>query len=152
MKKIDLGQTIQIVANLGVIAGIVFLAFELRQNNALLTAQSSHALLSTKFEYRARIIDNTNGFAEILQKRRSGAQLSPVERSRLNIFAHDLLDIFRWQFRELQAGRLPDDYIDLRTWHDLWDLTPELRDLFEEDKSRLDPEFVSFMDEIVINR
>ena len=152
MKKIDLGQTIQIVANIGVIAGIVFLAFELRQNNALLTAQSSHALLSTKFEYRARIIDNTNGFAEILQKRRSGAQLSPVERSRLNIFAHDLLDIFRWQFRELQAGRLPDDYIDLRTWHYLLYLTPELRDLFEEDKSRLDPEFVSFMDEIVINR
>ena len=40
MKKIDLGQTITILANLGVIAGIVFLAVELRQNNALLQAQS----------------------------------------------------------------------------------------------------------------
>ena len=26
----------------------------------------------------------------------------------------DILDEFRWQFREFQAGRLPDDYIDLR--------------------------------------
>jgi hypothetical protein len=40
MKKIDLGQTVQILANLGVIAGIVFLGIELQQNNALLGAQA----------------------------------------------------------------------------------------------------------------
>jgi hypothetical protein len=45
MKNIDLGQTIQTLANIGVIAGIVFLIFELRQNNAALESQSrmSHA-------------------------------------------------------------------------------------------------------------
>ena len=32
MKKINLGQLIGILANLGVIAGIVFLAFELEQS------------------------------------------------------------------------------------------------------------------------
>ena len=32
MKKMDLGQTLQILANFGVIAGIVFLAIEIRQN------------------------------------------------------------------------------------------------------------------------
>ena len=40
MKNIDLGQTIGILANLGVIAGIVFLAVELQQNNKLLGAQA----------------------------------------------------------------------------------------------------------------
>ena len=40
MKKIDLGQTISILANVGVIAGIVFLGFELRQNNALMAADA----------------------------------------------------------------------------------------------------------------
>jgi hypothetical protein len=39
MKKIDLGQTITILANVGVIAGIVFLAIELQQNNALLETE-----------------------------------------------------------------------------------------------------------------
>jgi len=39
MKKIELGQTISILANLGVIAGIVFLGLELQQNNTLLNAQ-----------------------------------------------------------------------------------------------------------------
>jgi hypothetical protein len=33
MKKIALGQTISILANLGVIAGIAFLAFEIRESN-----------------------------------------------------------------------------------------------------------------------
>ena len=40
MKKIDLGQTITILANVGVIVGIVFLAIELRQNNELLGQQA----------------------------------------------------------------------------------------------------------------
>ena len=35
MKKIDLGQTINTLANLGVIVGIMFLAIELNQNNQL---------------------------------------------------------------------------------------------------------------------
>ena len=38
MKKIDLGQAIGILANVGVTAGIVFLGMELRQNNELVVA------------------------------------------------------------------------------------------------------------------
>ena len=38
MKTIDLGQTAQILASLGVIAGIVFLAIELKQNTASVRA------------------------------------------------------------------------------------------------------------------
>jgi len=33
MKKIDLSQTMTLFVNVGVIIGIIFLAFELRQNN-----------------------------------------------------------------------------------------------------------------------
>ena len=40
MKKIDLGQLTNTLANLGVIAGIVFLAIEIRQNNTLMQAQT----------------------------------------------------------------------------------------------------------------
>jgi hypothetical protein len=40
MKRIDLGQAISVPANLGVIAGIVFLALELQQNNELLGAEA----------------------------------------------------------------------------------------------------------------
>ena len=40
MKKIDLGRTIGMLANLGVIIGIAFLAIEMHQNNQLLSMQA----------------------------------------------------------------------------------------------------------------
>ena len=40
MKKIDLGQTVSILANVGVIIGIAFVGIELSQNNALLSAEA----------------------------------------------------------------------------------------------------------------
>ena len=48
MKKIDLGLTISILANVGVIAGIVFLALELQQNNSLLAAQARREQLDAR--------------------------------------------------------------------------------------------------------
>jgi hypothetical protein len=44
MKNIDLGQTIGILANLGVLAGIVFLGFELRQSTRTTQATASQSV------------------------------------------------------------------------------------------------------------
>ncbi len=41
MKKIDLGQIITILANVGVVIGLVFLTLEIRQNNAQMRAQGA---------------------------------------------------------------------------------------------------------------
>jgi len=43
LKKLSAGELTQTLANIGVIAGILFLAFELRQNNELLEQQSRFA-------------------------------------------------------------------------------------------------------------
>ncbi len=43
MKKIDLGQAIMIVANVGVIASIVFLGFEIRQTQLAMQSQAFQA-------------------------------------------------------------------------------------------------------------
>ncbi len=40
MKKIDVGQTIGILANLGVVAGILFLVVEIQQNTEMATKRS----------------------------------------------------------------------------------------------------------------
>ena len=44
MKNIDLGQTIGVLANLGVLVGIVFLAIEIRQNNESLEESRNLAI------------------------------------------------------------------------------------------------------------
>ena len=44
MKKIDLAQAASVLANVGVIAGIIFLALELRQNQQLVMAQTRNEI------------------------------------------------------------------------------------------------------------
>ncbi len=44
MRKINVGQTVGILANVGVIAGIVFLVFELQQNREMMRAQTRNEL------------------------------------------------------------------------------------------------------------
>ena len=45
MKKIDLGQSITILANLGVIAGIVFLGYEMRQNTIAVRSAAAQGIV-----------------------------------------------------------------------------------------------------------
>lgn len=55
MKKIDLGQTISIVANVGVIVGIVFLAIELRQSNRLTQLEANSLSLERNSDFNFTI-------------------------------------------------------------------------------------------------
>ena len=57
MKKIDLGQTIGILANIGVIAGIVFLAIEVSQNNDQLNLQSYQTWMAANMELNTATLD-----------------------------------------------------------------------------------------------
>ena len=47
MKKVDLGQAITILANVGVIAGILLLAYELNQNQRMMQAQTRSQISDT---------------------------------------------------------------------------------------------------------
>ena len=47
MKKIDLGQMIQMLGNLGVILGILLLVYELNQNRQMMEAQTRNSIAET---------------------------------------------------------------------------------------------------------
>jgi len=151
LKNLDLGQVISILANVGVIAGILFLAIELRQNNEHLAAQSSFAQFSLERERRTRLMENPDGFTELVVKARSEAPLTDVERVRINAMSNDYLDSWRWQFREFQAGRLPSEFLDLDLWRAIFARDYRLRDQFERDRAELGQDFVRFMEENVVN-
>ena len=73
MKKIDLGQTIQILANVGVLAGILFLAFELRQNT-MATRSAAASSIEASFSEAELFIAGNAEFAELLTKGRAGEE------------------------------------------------------------------------------
>jgi len=58
MKKFDLGQTISILANVGVIAGIVFLAIEVAQNTESLEETRNLAIAQAQQD-RASDLDES---------------------------------------------------------------------------------------------
>ena len=150
MKKIELGQTITILANIGVIAGILFLAFELRQNNQFLAAQVSYAHHEAERQRRSPIIANDGGITEIVIKSVNQEELTQVEDYRLLILYNNMLEDFEWQFREVQAGRLPEDRLNVSNWRAVWN-QPRLVQSFERSRANRDPAFVAYWQENVVN-
>ena len=151
MKKIDLGQTITILANVGVIAGIVFLAFELQQNNELLAADASFNRFNMERERRDRLIENRGGLGEIAFKKREDQPLTEFEAWRHSVLISDHLESLKWQFGEVQARRLPEDSIDLSAWRAVWRNNPELGDRFNRESETLEPDLVDFVESNIAN-
>ncbi len=109
MQKIDLGQTVGILANIGVIAGIVFLGIELQQNNALLAAEFRASSLSNRLSLREKALDPQ--IAELLVRAYEGAELSAAERVQLGTINMMQLELWEWTDDEcaLGLGELPDE-------------------------------------------
>ncbi len=106
MKRIELGQAISIVANIGVIAGIVFLGIELRQNNELMAAQARQASFENNRQFAENLFENPN-LAEILAKVETGEETSPAEDIQLYGVGLYTLRSFEFAYRELGELDVP---------------------------------------------
>jgi hypothetical protein len=152
MKKIDFGQTVTILANVGVIAGIVFLAVELHQNNDLLRAQASFNRFSVERYRRTQVTENVGGLGEIMYKKSLGETLSGLDEFRYNVAIADLLDSLRWQYSEMTAGRLPENSINFRDWRGIFGLLPEISQRLRTEEESWDPDFNEFVKENIEDR
>ena len=93
MKKVDLGQAIVIFANIGVIAGIVFLAFEIQQNTTQMRAEAalgSHQDLQRLNE----AMYQDEEFAELIVRgEQDYACLDPIDQRRLEFYFFSELNL-----------------------------------------------------------
>jgi len=143
MKKIDLGQAIAILANLGVIAGILFLAIELQQNNRLLDAQVSYNLLQNRTETRDEIYFNPE-FAAFRFKVESGEELSPVEQFRLDSRNESNLLRYEWEYLQFRSGNV--GYLPLDQWRSFMNEQRWQTNEWEPNKDLLSEEFIDFVE------
>jgi hypothetical protein len=122
MKKIDVAQTLSILANLGVIAGIIFLGFELRQNNTLMASQSRANQTEQVLALQSEVFLNAD-LAMILGMQFQFEELRNGTLDRVNVAAWRA--IYRGEFATVPV---PID----KGWDDLKDvLRPEFREFFE---------------------
>jgi hypothetical protein len=153
LKKLDFGQTATLLANLGVIAGIVFLGFELSQNNDLLAAQARYNLIVQRAD-----MNDTVGEPLILEaqhKYESGTELTPVERRAISNLVAKKVEMWEWQYGEYRAGMLELDQLPIANWKRQYhgeDSSPNpVRDHWESLKEVVSADFVEFMEENVVN-
>ena len=90
-------ETAEVLGVVGIIAGIIFLGYELRQNNELMAAEARATRLSMQTELWRSLSENSE-IPGLLIKDRSGELLTVEEEFRLNSFwMHSLLNL-EWQF------------------------------------------------------
>lgn len=143
---------LNLAANLGVVAGIIFLILEIQQNNELISSNASFSRFNVERERRNRIIENPDGIAEIAFKNATGQPLTEFESFRLGVFSADSLETLKWQYAEIQAGRLDEDSIDIDAWSVVWNGDNILQAIFNARREGLEPALVEFIEENFLNQ
>ncbi|HEY5622260.1 MAG TPA: hypothetical protein VIV14_00770 [Gammaproteobacteria bacterium] len=154
MKKLDLGQITQTLANIGVIAGIIFLALEIRQNTASSEAQlrfSQSERMTEAFEELFRNDELGEAFLAYLE----GRPLTELQDLKLAAYAQRIFVSWQWLYGEWRRTGTADFSLEFRRafhtgptmdhdnalYHDYW---------ARINKVTFDPEFVVWMEEAVI--
>ena len=149
MKKIDVGQAATVAANVGVIVGILFLAFELRQNTDAMTADAGATFLERSNGLAAAVAYDRD-FAELWSKGEADfASLDEIDALRLSLHESVALVTFYYLFDLRQRGLLGD-----RQWQRLqWEIRSmagrqSVRQTWNESKESFDEDFQKFFDEL----
>lgn len=149
--NLDVGQVIQIAANIGVIAGIVFLALQIRQNNDLLAAQAREALHASRRDINL-LIASTPDLAQVIERMNSDAPLTASESLQVEALQRSVLVTMEWQFGEFRRGRLRLKDLHVEGWSATFagaGTFGALYQAWEKWKLQTSPEFVRFIEEHV---
>lgn len=152
MKKIDPGQAIAILANLGVIAGIVFLVIELQQNNELLAAQARGALADRRTQF-VEMVSSNPSLAAIVVKVAEGDALSEVEKLQFRMIGRRLFMSFESQYLEVEQGVVPESSLPIRQWRSMFHgSVPDfkLSTAWDAYRAEAEPSFVEFWDSEIV--
>jgi hypothetical protein len=138
-----------LVANVGVIAGIIFFAVELRQNNELLEAEARFNRLQLSWDGWQSLAENGD-LADLMVAASNGDTLAGSGQVRVDAVTMRILIAMEWGYRELPPESPERLY-----------MRDELKVLFsgigaglrvwESRKSGFDPNFVQWVEDNVLS-
>ena len=115
MKKLNLAQTLGLLANAGVIAGIVFLAVELRQNNDFMAAEARANRMDIRRGSILRTMNNP-ALRQAVIKVSNGETLNEDEQLLLDLEVEATLVDFQYVYLEYHSGLLDYTAIPAENW------------------------------------
>jgi hypothetical protein len=149
MKKIDLGQTIETLANVGVIAGIIFLVVELRQGNELMEADARFNRLTLGRDAWQSIAENGD-LTELQVRSDNGEVLSEVEQRRVDAATMRFLINLEWQYREMPPDSPERNYGEQLIKGNAH--SPSFKRVWSSRKHYFDSGFVDWVDSLVLSK
>ena len=139
-----------LAANLGVIAGIIFLAIELQQNNQLLEAQAR----SDRDEVRRLSYTRWMEYPELLEARikfENNEQLSDTDVFLLQQQNGWTLSDWQSLYREYQYGLIEKDLLPITTWRRVFKIQTFLEERWPSVKDSYETAFVEWMESEIVN-
>jgi hypothetical protein len=108
MKKMDFGETMEVVANLSVIAGLVFLGFQVRQNTAAVQAQTLQALVESSASFLENLARDSDTQRIVTTLASNPDEATAEERQRVALLIRAQFTRFQSAYLQWQKGSLSD--------------------------------------------
>ena len=149
MSKVKLGQTISILANIGVVAGIVLLALELRQNNLLMQSQARMNRLELRQSSNDELFNSPHLHAAHV-KWIDGEDLSAGEQDLIRRYWTNRFLNFNSIHEEYQSGLIPEYQLQTEGFRGM--INGPAFAYWSGIRGQLNPEFVIWAEELLENR
>ena len=152
MRKLDLGQTLQLLGNVGVIIGILLLVYELNQNREMTQAQTRNSISETTVTLQLAVATNTD-LQEMGVKVFSGEPLSVIETQRFESMWTAFFRFWENVHYQHRQGLFDDsEYFAIRNvWQGILDGNTLIRESFCGRQSNMSPAFFSELSGLLEN-
>lgn len=149
----QLAYLAEIIGVILVIASLVYIGSELRQNTEALEAQTRFNQITV----RSNLVDNllqNEKLLDILYRASIGGDVTPSEHATARAHAMRMLEMWEWMFAEYEAGTLTMEKIPVEAWRSYFHhqaLPNIVSEVWPERKKMLNANFVKFVEENVVN-
>ena len=109
MKTSVLNEWLSLAANLGVIAGIVFLGIEIQQNTAVTRSAVSQEISNASVEFFMRVAENSDLARVVNIGNRNPSELSEVEIVQFDSVTAAVFMIMEGAYKQYRLGFLPKE-------------------------------------------
>ena len=93
MDRENLNSWLSLIANIGVLGGLLFVGYEIRQNTVQLRAESSRSITESVNDLNIGIYSDSEFAAVLIKGTEDRAALSPVERYQFDMYQFSRVNI-----------------------------------------------------------
>ena len=150
MKRIDAAKIGTLIANIGVIGGLLLLTYEVRQNNELMAADARLNRVNMVVD-AWRVTAENGELADIRIRDNNGEDITDAERHRIDSHVMSVYVVLDWTFQELSENSAEMNQVrEVQRYN--FATHAGYRRVWEARKSSFRPDFVRWMEDNVVNQ